>query len=88
MYRESLNRGGVSAASWRSYIKNILVGRNGMEDPVGMLEKYPLYNEYWEDKRAKFDNIAIPAYVLASSSTALHTEGSLRAFAELRGPKW
>ena len=50
---------------------------------MSMLEKYPFVNEYWADKRAKFEKISIPAYILASYSTGLHTIGSFRAFQEL-----
>lgn len=40
-------------------------------------------NEYWEDKRAKSHLIQVPAYVLASMSSALHTVGSLRSFEDI-----
>lgn len=53
-----------------------------------MLGAEPVMNEYWADKRANFSKIHVPAYVLASYSTGLHTEGSLRCFEELKGPKW
>lgn len=45
-----------------------------------MIRKYPLLNGYWDDKRAKLEEIEVPMYVLASYSTGLHTEGSLRGF--------
>jgi predicted acyl esterase len=54
-----------------------------------MLEKYPLMNEYWEDKRAKISQISVPTYVLASYSTFLYTMGSFRGFEELdHEQKW
>lgn len=54
-----------------------------------MIENYLLYNDYWDDKRAKFENLTIPMYVLASYSTALHTEGSVGAFLYSASPaKW
>lgn len=53
-----------------------------------MMVKYPPWNEYWEDKRAKFDKIKVPTYILASYSSGLHTEGSLRAYEEISAPKW
>jgi predicted acyl esterase len=61
-------------------LQNSTAGRNGIEAVISMLEQYPLYNEYWEDKRAKLDKITTPAYVLASYSSALHTTGSIRGF--------
>lgn len=54
-----------------------------------MLKKYPLMNNYWEDKRAKAYLINIPAYVLASMSTGLHTIGSTRCFEDIpHDKKW
>lgn len=54
-----------------------------------MLDKYPLMNQYWENKRARPELINIPTYVLASMSTGLHTVGSLRCFEEIpHDKKW
>jgi uncharacterized protein len=48
-----------------------------------MIKKYPLMNEYWDDKRAKTDKIKVPTYVVASYSTCLHTPGTLRGFEDI-----
>ena len=64
------------------------LGHNQQEDVIAMLEKYPLWNEYWEDKRANFDLIDVPVYILASYSTGIHTRGSFRAYEELKCEKW
>lgn len=54
-----------------------------------MIERYPLMNEYWEDKRAASHMIQVPAYILASMSTGLHTVGSLRSFEDIpHEQKW
>ena len=45
-----------------------------------MIRKYPLMNDYWRDKRAKLEQINVPIYCLASYSSGLHTEGSIRGF--------
>lgn len=51
--------------------------------------KNPLMNDYWRDKRAKFENIEVPAYILGSYSTGLHSQGSCRAFEDIPGKnKW
>lgn len=66
-----------------------ITGTGYMEDPVAMLKKYPLINEYWKDKRAQVSNIEVPAYILASYSTFLHLPGSLRGFEEIpHNNKW
>jgi hypothetical protein len=64
-------------------------GRNQQEDVLAMLEKYPLMNEYWEDKRARITQIQVPAYILASYSTGLHTVGSFRGYEDIASKdKW
>lgn len=45
-----------------------------------MIEEYPLINGYWEDKKPQIQKIKIPMYALASYSTGLHTEGSIRGW--------
>lgn len=64
-------------------------GENFQEDPIAMIAKYPLMNAYWADKRAKAELINVPAYILASMSTGLHTVGSLRCFEDIpHDKKW
>ncbi|KAF5857903.1 hypothetical protein ETB97_005140 [Aspergillus alliaceus] len=55
-------------------------GPGRLEDILAMREKSALTNEYWEDKRARLDQIPVPAYILASYSAALHTSGSFRGY--------
>lgn len=55
-------------------------GRNRLEDTGAMIRRHPLYNPYWADKTAKLAQINVPIYALASWSTGLHTEGSIRGF--------
>ena len=65
------------------------LGRSQQEDLAAMIEKYPLTNEYWADKRAKCDRIQCPAYIVASYSTCLHTPGTLRGFEDIKHDrKW
>ncbi|TDZ62037.1 Cocaine esterase [Colletotrichum trifolii] len=81
--RESAGRGGIISTGFASMIHGVLHGRNEQEDIVAMLEKYPNCREYWDDKRARMDKIQVPAYILASFSTMLHTIGSFRGFEEI-----
>jgi len=90
MYRDDICQGGMIN---NGFIRDQIVahknGRNLLEDPALMIEKYPLYNAYWEDKRAKVDQIEIPAYVVASYSNPLHAKGTLNAFNALKSKdKW
>jgi predicted acyl esterase len=70
-------------------VLTLYAGDGQQEDVTAMLERYPLMHEYWEDKRARIDRIQVPAYILASFSTMLHTEGSFRGFEDmLHSEKW
>ena len=54
-----------------------------------MLHEHPYVDEYWADKRAAIEMITVPAYVLASFSTGLHTVGSFRGFEDIpHDNKW
>ncbi|ETS85194.1 hypothetical protein PFICI_03219 [Pestalotiopsis fici W106-1] len=79
-YRESICRGGIPNFKFWDLLMQEFNGKNKREDVVSMIEKYPLMNAYWEDKKPKLENIKIPMYVLASYSTGLHTEGSIRGW--------
>jgi predicted acyl esterase len=73
------------------HVENVLrihdSGRNQQESVLGMIAQYPFMNEYWEDKRARIEDIEVPAYVLASYSTGLHTLGSFRGFEDIKHKK-
>ncbi|KAL3447831.1 Alpha/Beta hydrolase protein [Aspergillus insuetus] len=90
VYRESLCRGGVPYTPFWEFLRdNGLYGKNEQEDAVAMIQKYPLMDEYWDDKRAKAHLIQVPAYVLASMSTGLHTVGSIRCYEDIpHDNKW
>lgn len=55
-------------------------GQHKREDVAAMIDDYPLYNDYWDDKKPKLRNIEVPMYATASYSTGLHTEGSVKGF--------
>lgn len=61
-----------------------------LEDMSGVLKLHPLWNEYWEDKKAKCDQINIPTYVVGSWTNPIHTSGTLRAYRSIPDsvPKW
>ncbi|KAL4733296.1 Alpha/Beta hydrolase protein [Aspergillus similis] len=89
VYRETICRGGVPYKPFWSYLMNHLFGENLQEDVISMIEKFPLMNEYWEDKRARADLINVPAYILASMSSGLHTVGSIRCYEDIpHEKKW
>lgn len=51
--------------------------------------RYPLSSPYWEDKRAKLDQIDCPAFITGTDFASMHTMGSIRAYHEIASPnKW
>ena len=88
LHRETHCRGGIPQPAFAAAIAHAFSGRTQTEDLAAMLDKYPDWNEYWQDKRIDFAKIKVPAYVLASYSTGLHTEGSFRCYEELDTARW
>lgn len=83
-YRDALCRGGIPNTVFHDTdIMSYLYGQNQFEDVSAMLKKYPLFNEYWDDKLAKIENIDIPAYIVASWTHSIHTKNSINGFREL-----
>lgn len=89
-YREIMVRGGIpDGGFWKRSIQDFVVGRNETENIERAVELHPFLDEYWADKRAAFEEVTIPAYVLASWTSPLHTRGTLQAFRELGSAnKW
>ncbi|MET0343408.1 MAG: CocE/NonD family hydrolase [Polyangiales bacterium] len=89
LYRNSLILGGIPDTAFSSLVGNTLVCPNGLEDTVSMANRFPLYSDYWNDKRAKVEDIRAAAYVGADIATVLHTAGTLDAYRRLGSKeKW
>ena len=89
LYRNSLAQGGIPDTAFGSMVGSILVSQTGVESTVSMLKDHPFIDDYWDDKRAKVEDITAPAYVGADIATALHTAGTLDAFRRLGSKdKW
>ncbi len=86
LYRESLYEGGVPSFGFNAMNVAGLVGENFVDDTVAMAIKYPLINEYWEDKIPKWENIRVPAYVCAGWNH-FHLRGSTEGFRRIRSAK-
>lgn len=87
MYADEYVKGGIpNFGGARVVLTN---SENGVEDLPAMMRKYPLMNEYWEDKCANFEKINIPAYVVASYTSAIHTHGTFEAYRRISSKeKW
>lgn len=89
LYREDVLRGGIPNTGFNDIIIKSLRGGNYVEDIPAMVKKYPLINDYWEDKSAPLEKIKVPAYVVASWTNDLHTFGTLEGFRRISSKdKW
>ena len=86
IYRESIYEGGIPAIGFNEFIVASLTGPNLVDDQVAMARRYPLMNEYWEDKIPDFSKIRIPVYACASWSH-FHLHGSFNSFRKYKSTK-
>jgi predicted acyl esterase len=87
-YRDSLFPGGIPEIGFVGRGSERLCGIALIENMPAIMGKYPLMNGFWEDKRARVENIEIPAYVVASW-TAGHSHGTLDGFRRIASKnKW
>jgi predicted acyl esterase len=85
LYRESIFEGGI-LGFFSEGILNSLAGPGYVDDNIAMGRRYPLLNEYWEDKIPKWENIKIPVYTTACWSH-IHLRGSFEGFRRIRSTK-
>jgi len=89
LYRYDICQGGMPDSTFNSIILSHFSGHNYAEDIPAMLRKYPLMNAYWEDKAARLGRIKVPAYVTASYTSMLHTQGTFEGFRKISSvQKW
>ena len=91
LYREASRRGGIAQPGFGEEILQSYAGRNFIEDQIRMQvdESQSLMNPYWEDKAAKLEKINVPAYVVASYTSPIHTHGSFEGFRQISSKeKW
>lgn len=91
-YRDLSMRGGMADLNFtkRLQINHVNANKVLREDVYEEALRYPLANNpVWEDKIARFDKITVPAYVVASYSNTLHTQGTFRAWRRMASKeKW
>ncbi|KAF2014630.1 alpha/beta-hydrolase [Aaosphaeria arxii CBS 175.79] len=76
------------AMDFNLQLLQVNVGENSWENTVEMITKSLQYGAYHEDKRAKIENIDVPAYVTASWSNPIHSYGTFHGYVNLKSPKW
>ncbi|MCK1992348.1 CocE/NonD family hydrolase [Peribacillus muralis] len=90
VYRDLVMRGGMPDTGFARMLRdNSFWGNGQKEDIIAEAERYPLVNELWENKIPRFEQINVPAYVVASYSNTLHTAGTFRAWRRMASEqKW
>lgn len=86
MYREFMTWGGISWPSFQNMVMTAVRSGSYIEDIVGMLEKYPTWNAYWESKVAAFNKVKCPAY-FAAGWCHTHLRGTINAFRKCKSQK-
>ncbi|MES2440210.1 MAG: CocE/NonD family hydrolase [Verrucomicrobiota bacterium] len=90
VYRDLVMRGGMPDTGFAQQLQEgSFFGKNRKEDLLSEAERYPLMNGLWENKIPDFQQISVPAYIVASYSNTLHTAGTFRAWRRIASEeKW
>ncbi|MFJ3531754.1 MULTISPECIES: CocE/NonD family hydrolase [unclassified Streptomyces] len=90
VYRDLVLRGGMPDTGFARQLQdNSYFGKGQKEDILTEAERHPLMDGLWENKIPQFENITVPAYVVASYSNTLHTAGTFRAWRRMASEdKW
>lgn len=78
LYRDEMVDGGIP--NYPAVRRPNAYGRNKMEDMILNIRDNPLMNDYWRDKVIALEKIQCPAYIVASYTSMVHCQGTLRAW--------
>jgi predicted acyl esterase len=88
-YRDLAYRGGMPDLGFTERLQHNFAGKHQREDVFSEAERYPLINDLWLDKAARFERVNVPAYVVASYTNTLHARGTFRAWRRIASEeKW
>ncbi|KAE8308938.1 Alpha/Beta hydrolase protein [Aspergillus transmontanensis] len=90
MYRETFVRGGIYCGDlFDELISKYVIHGREIEGIRAMFDKYPLANDYWNDKRAEIEKIDIPTYITGTWSNTMHGMGAIRGWLKVKtSNKW
>jgi uncharacterized protein len=89
IYRDLVMRGGIPDYAFPRVLTAGFTGNGMREDLVEAAERHPLIDTLWQSKAPAFENITVPAYVVASYSNSIHTPGTLRGWRRMASrDKW
>lgn len=62
-------------------------GRGMVEDSQGSVHEHEFFDEYWQSKIPRLQNVKCPAYVICSwGDHAIHTRGTLNGWKQISSP--
>ena len=85
VYRDLVMRGGIPDFAFAKSLQTHYMGSNSREDVVAEAQRYPLFNDLWQSKSARLENITVPAYIVASYSSTLHCLATFRGWERMVG---
>ncbi|MFJ4414203.1 CocE/NonD family hydrolase [Streptomyces sp. NPDC088925] len=89
VYRDLVRRGGMPDLGFARQLQRNFRGTGRREDVVAEAEEHPRFDALWAGKAPDLERITVPAYVVASYSNTLHTQGTFRAWRRISSPeKW
>lgn len=89
IYRDTSCRGGIPELMFAEGIFSRIAGQGRVEDIPAMTREHPFYDGYWASKVPDFEKIEIAAYVVASWTNLLHSEGTFRGWRSIASKeKW
>ena len=89
IYRDLVSRGGIPDFGFPHMLSRSFIGKNRREDLAAEGEAHPLMDAFWETKIPEFENVTVPAYVVASYSNSIHTPGTFRGWRRIASEeKW
>lgn len=78
-----VTRGGIPDPGFQQGLLNrSCPGNNLTEDVATHVYENPLWDDYYEDRKAKIEKINVPMYISASWTNFLHTRGTFRGYIE------
>ncbi len=78
MYRDEYMRMGIRDIG---FARNFFTpGYTYQEHIRGLMQEYPVWNDFWESKRCPVEKIEVPMYVVSGYYSYYHVRGTLEAF--------
>lgn len=91
LYRDFMTKGGVPRAETAEIFSDCMASTvsGGIEDIITAYDERPLMDDYWEDKKARLENITIPAYLVTGYTGTFHSDAPYEAWNRIAsGEKW